>query len=173
MTAPSTKVANIATRHLILSDMLGSSSHRDCKKLAKLHSDAVDFAKSGVYVPFDALPKLPLERKHDRPNFLRESGYSSSEILGQIYRAFEEEDEGPPVDDPVAAAAPTSPLRAPLPKPSSIKPISASQTASYPPNLLHTSSNTSPPSSLTSAPSFDASSSSFRPAESSAKRNFT
>lgn len=40
----------IAIRHPILSDMHGEqgSFHRDCKKLAKLHSDAVNFAKSGI-----------------------------------------------------------------------------------------------------------------------------
>lgn len=103
------QTGQIATRHLVLSDMHGDqgSFHRDCKQLAKLHSDAVDFAKSGIYVPFDALPKLPLERKHDRPDFMRAGGYSSAQILGQLYREFDGQyDEDSPGLDPVAAAIP-------------------------------------------------------------------
>lgn len=56
----------IATRHMILADQreLGTQDP-DCLKLAQLHSDAVDFAKSGKFVE---LRELPRAAKY-RPDF--------------------------------------------------------------------------------------------------------
>jgi hypothetical protein len=49
----------IATRHRILADQKKEGTlHGDCLKLAKLHSSAVDFSKSGRSVEFDELPKF-------------------------------------------------------------------------------------------------------------------
>jgi hypothetical protein len=48
----------IATRHLILADqMIAGTHHPDCKKLAQLHSTAVDFSKTGIAVKMEELPR--------------------------------------------------------------------------------------------------------------------
>jgi hypothetical protein len=48
----------IATRHMILADQVDEgTSHPDCKKLAELHSTAVDFSKTGIAVKLEELPK--------------------------------------------------------------------------------------------------------------------
>lgn len=48
----------IATRHIILADQKEEgTSHPDCKKLAALHSTAVDFSKTGIAVRMDELPR--------------------------------------------------------------------------------------------------------------------
>ena len=48
----------IATRHLILADQMEEGTcHVDCKKLAELHSTAVDFSKTGIPVQMDMLPR--------------------------------------------------------------------------------------------------------------------
>lgn len=48
----------IATRHMILADQKEDGTlHRDCLKLAQLHSTAVDFSKSGRRVEMSELPK--------------------------------------------------------------------------------------------------------------------
>lgn len=47
----------IATRHMILADQREEgTSHPDCKKLAELHSMAVDFSKTGISVKMEDLP---------------------------------------------------------------------------------------------------------------------
>lgn len=48
----------IATRHMILADQKDEGTlHDDCKKLAELHSTAVDFSKTGVGVNLMELPR--------------------------------------------------------------------------------------------------------------------
>ena len=48
----------IATRHMILADQMETGTcHPDCKKLAQLHSTAVDFSKTGIAVKMEELPK--------------------------------------------------------------------------------------------------------------------
>lgn len=48
----------IATRHMILADQRGDGTrHPDCKKLAELHSTAVDFSKTGIAVKMEELPR--------------------------------------------------------------------------------------------------------------------
>lgn len=48
----------IATRHMILADQMDiGTRHPDCKKLAQLHSTAVDFSKTGIPVKMEELPK--------------------------------------------------------------------------------------------------------------------
>lgn len=68
--------------------------HRDCLKLVQLHSDAVDYAKSGVYVPQTSIPRaiggFP-DFLSNRPggNTIRTDG-----LLGLLFRAVEEKIEG-------------------------------------------------------------------------------
>lgn len=78
--------------HLRISDDsdLGSNDE-DCKTLAKLHSVAVDFKKSGVPVPRD---DLPVVHGHCVPDFLAQGEkregqlvYPSSKALGYLFRA--------------------------------------------------------------------------------------
>lgn len=48
----------IATRHMILADQMELGTHDpNCKKLAQLHSTAVDFSKSGIAVKMGELPR--------------------------------------------------------------------------------------------------------------------
>ncbi|BGP48649.1 hypothetical protein JCM10450v2_004525 [Rhodotorula kratochvilovae] len=65
--------------------------HPDCLKLAQLHSDCVDSAKSGTFVPYDALPRVP---PRGWPDFLTNDApdsYRSPKALGQLWRAISEE----------------------------------------------------------------------------------
>ncbi|KAI9062979.1 RdRP-domain-containing protein [Trametes sanguinea] len=66
----------------------------DCLKLAALHSDAVDYPKSGQPVPIESIPRLHLRTKPDwsapetsteeSPNF-----YESTRAIGKLYRAID------------------------------------------------------------------------------------
>jgi RNA dependent RNA polymerase len=48
----------VATRHMILADQMEAGTHHpDCKKLAELHSTAVDFSKTGIPVRMQELPR--------------------------------------------------------------------------------------------------------------------
>lgn len=64
----------------------------NCLFLAKLHSDAVDYPKTGRPVDIALLPKLPRE---DRPDWYAketeedESTYKSKRHLGHLFRAIE------------------------------------------------------------------------------------
>ncbi|GAA5896830.1 hypothetical protein JCM8208_007102 [Rhodotorula glutinis] len=82
----------VATRQLHLADALTEGLvHRDCLKLAQLHSDCVDSAKSGSFVPYDSIPRKPAR---GMPDFLANDApdsYRSSRALGQLYRAIGEE----------------------------------------------------------------------------------
>ena len=75
----------IANAHLALSDQLeGGPFHSKCLKLAQLHSDAVDFPKSGI--PAQITPDL---RAKLYPDFMEkppEKTYKSERILGRIFR---------------------------------------------------------------------------------------
>jgi hypothetical protein len=51
----------IATTHMIFADQLGTK-HDACTRLAELHSDAVDFSKSGSPVDRNLIPRAPTER---------------------------------------------------------------------------------------------------------------
>lgn len=51
----------IATTHMILVDRVGTM-HEKCIQLAELHSDAVDFSKSGRAVDRSQIPRAPTER---------------------------------------------------------------------------------------------------------------
>ncbi|KKK14548.1 hypothetical protein AOCH_004250 [Aspergillus ochraceoroseus] len=110
----------IATKHMILADQMElGTSHSDCKKLAQLHSTAVDFSKTGVPVKLNEMPIMnrcrpdffapgPQAYIHNKsdvkmepylvqpnPNEDEDSGpvhkyYRSEKILGKLYRSIDE-----------------------------------------------------------------------------------
>ena len=79
----------------MLADKYGIENE-DCIKLAGMHSDAVDFPKTGVAVPADALKKLS-GRNSDLPDWNEpETGkrpgvtyYRSEKALGKLFRAID------------------------------------------------------------------------------------
>ncbi|KAL7339517.1 RNA-directed RNA polymerase 2 [Rhodotorula toruloides] len=83
----------VATRQLLLADSYAEGLfHPDCLKLAQLHSDCVDAAKSGTFVPQHAVPRVT---QRGWPDFLTNDApdsYRSSKALGQLYRAIDEKD---------------------------------------------------------------------------------
>ncbi|KIM33801.1 hypothetical protein M408DRAFT_18806 [Serendipita vermifera MAFF 305830] len=90
----SDKMGLVSIQHLIISDQSRHGLHdKKCLKLAELHSKAVDFAKSGVPVRFEDLPK----RNHRYiPDFQRKEAtlddqtnyYESPKALGVLFRAI-------------------------------------------------------------------------------------
>ncbi|KAF9930039.1 hypothetical protein FBU30_000952 [Linnemannia zychae] len=83
--AVSDNLGLIANAHLALSDQLpGGPKHKKCLRLAQLHSDAVDFPKSGK--PAEITPDL---RPKKYPDFMEKSAdrsYASQRVIGRIYR---------------------------------------------------------------------------------------
>ncbi|KAI1261644.1 RNA dependent RNA polymerase-domain-containing protein [Xylariaceae sp. FL1019] len=76
---------SIATAHLAQADRLrndGGPKHSTCVKLARLHSNAVDYNKSGEPAHMD-----PTLRPREKPHFMEPTGrqYISRGILGQLY----------------------------------------------------------------------------------------
>ncbi|KAI0778083.1 RdRP-domain-containing protein [Trametes elegans] len=67
----------------------------DCVKLAALHSDAVDYPKSGQPVPIDKIPRLKFRLKPDwnAPEIMNEEGaqsfYESVRAIGKLYRSID------------------------------------------------------------------------------------
>ncbi|PYI11718.1 rna-dependent rna polymerase [Aspergillus sclerotiicarbonarius CBS 121057] len=110
----------IATRHMILADQEdGGTSHPDCRRLAQLHSTAVDFSKTGIPVQISDIPRGnnfrpdfmapgPLAHIHSRSEIVLDQYviqaaydedddvepsrkyYRSEKILGELYRAIDE-----------------------------------------------------------------------------------
>ncbi|GAA5913671.1 RNA dependent RNA polymerase [Sporobolomyces salmoneus] len=97
--------ALVATRQLLLADFYSEGLfHPDCLKLAQLHSDCVDYVKSGTPVSPDEIPKIPFEMKErgGRPDFASFPGgqtYASPRTLGQLYRAIDPDLITPPILD--------------------------------------------------------------------------
>ncbi|KAF9133051.1 hypothetical protein BGW39_010741 [Mortierella sp. 14UC] len=83
--AVSDNLGLIANAHLALSDQLqGGPKNQKCIRLAQLHSDAVDFPKSGK--PAEITPDL---RPKKYPDFMEKAAdrtYPSTRVLGRIYR---------------------------------------------------------------------------------------
>lgn len=53
----------IATRHMILADISSEGTKAaDCQTLARMHSTAVDFSKTGISVNYEDIPKPPRTR---------------------------------------------------------------------------------------------------------------
>ncbi|KAI5481832.1 hypothetical protein MNV49_000109 [Pseudohyphozyma bogoriensis] len=92
------RTGQVATRHLHIAELeFDGVFHRDCRKLVQLHSDAVDYAKTGVPVPFQAIPRA----NGGYPDFMSDPklGKRSIEtdgILGKLFRAVDECIEGGP-----------------------------------------------------------------------------
>ncbi|KAL4902305.1 hypothetical protein BDW74DRAFT_186868 [Aspergillus multicolor] len=114
------KLGVIATKHMILADQMElGTSHSECKKLAQLHSTAVDFSKTGVPVRLEEMPFVnrnrpdflapgPLTEIHDKLDVQLEARYvhpfpdddidsapvhkyyRSEKILGKLYRTIDE-----------------------------------------------------------------------------------
>ncbi|KAF8912826.1 RNA-directed RNA polymerase 2 [Gymnopilus junonius] len=86
----------VAINWLITADSQGIF-HKDCITLANLHSNAVDYPKSGQPVPIGDIPKLPLKtRKPDwnapeTVNVASSSSnyYESSKAIGRLFRAID------------------------------------------------------------------------------------
>ncbi|KAL8661349.1 MAG: hypothetical protein Q9202_005651 [Teloschistes flavicans] len=95
-------LSTIATAHLALADFLdeGVKSNK-CRKLAELHSTAVDYNKSGVPARMTRdlqAPKWPhFMEKKNRP---RENIYHSRKVLGQLFDQVERVDFVPLFDAP-------------------------------------------------------------------------
>ncbi|KAI2831767.1 CAZyme family GH106 [Aspergillus niger] len=110
----------IATRHMIMADQEAEgTSHPVCRKLAQLHSTAVDFSKTGIPVQMSEIPKGkpfrpdfmapgPVARIHNKSDIELEEYviqaaydedddmepfhkyYRSEKILGKLYRGVDE-----------------------------------------------------------------------------------
>ncbi|CAB5393779.1 unnamed protein product [Rhizophagus irregularis] len=93
----SDQLGRIANAHLARADKNPEGAkHESCIKLAHLHSDAVDFPKTGIPASF------PLNlRVKEFPDFMEKPDkavYQSKKVLGILYRSIKEEDYKPYVD---------------------------------------------------------------------------
>ncbi|KAK3905375.1 RNA dependent RNA polymerase-domain-containing protein [Staphylotrichum tortipilum] len=106
----------IATRHMVLADQRDHGTlDPDCIKLAELHSSAVDFSKTGrAWRPDFLSDDKDDEDNEEGPRFRY---YESDKILGQLFRAVDEQNiwaqdirmtvnmtQGPPFWDQLLAA---------------------------------------------------------------------
>ena len=88
-------VGLIADKWLIIADQSRQGIFdSDCLALSQLHSDAVDYPKSGKPVPIEAIPRLKFKRKPDwdAPETLIKNStnyYESDKALGKLYRAID------------------------------------------------------------------------------------
>ncbi|RAL03916.1 RNA dependent RNA polymerase [Aspergillus ibericus CBS 121593] len=90
----------IASRHMVLADQEdGGTSHPDCRRLAQLHSTAVDFSKTGIPVHISDIPR----GNNFRPDFMAPGPlahiHSRSEIVLDQYviqAAYDEDDDAEP-----------------------------------------------------------------------------
>ncbi|KAH9857867.1 RdRP-domain-containing protein [Lenzites betulinus] len=85
----------IATTWLIIADQSESFIlDPDCLKLAALHSDAVDYPKSGQPVPIEHIPRLHRKQKPDwnapeTASVKNGKYYESNRAIGKLYRAID------------------------------------------------------------------------------------
>ncbi|KAI9605380.1 hypothetical protein KEM48_002321 [Puccinia striiformis f. sp. tritici PST-130] len=86
-------VGMIATRHLHIADQaVEGTLNRSCLRLAELHSDAVDYPKTGVPVNIRSLPSPPAKMKPDYmcqeydSSTKGEDYYESARVLGRLFR---------------------------------------------------------------------------------------
>ena len=83
--AVSNNLGVIAHAHLALSDQLEDGPHHGkCIRLAQLHSDAVDFPKSGI--PAVMKPELKPKKYPDFMEKTTNKSYPSKRVLGKIFR---------------------------------------------------------------------------------------
>lgn len=80
---------------MIIADQSANGIHdEDCIKLAQLHSDAVDYPKSGRAVELTAIPRLKFKTKPDwnAPETINPDSanyYQSQTAIGKLFRAIE------------------------------------------------------------------------------------
>lgn len=73
----SDRLGMIATRHMVLADRQETGTHHaDCRKLAELHSAAVDYSKTGIAVDMNDIPKTG----RFRPDLCVSSGYHCLDV---------------------------------------------------------------------------------------------
>src|SRR6266581_8657844 len=84
----------VAINWLMIADLHGIF-YEDCIKLCQIHSDAVDFAKSGTPVSITTVPKPRSDRKPDwnAPETVDLDDaigfYQSPKAIGQLFRAID------------------------------------------------------------------------------------
>lgn len=84
----------IATQWLIIADQ-ASIFNRDCLLLSQLHSDAVDYPKSGHPVPLQQIPRLKMRVKPDwnapetSASRNKAKYYESTKAIGRLFRAID------------------------------------------------------------------------------------
>ncbi|KAF9450089.1 RdRP-domain-containing protein [Macrolepiota fuliginosa MF-IS2] len=86
----------VATNWLIIADQQGNITNKDCILLAKLHSDAVDYQKTGRQVPLEDIPKARFPRPDwNAPETIEGMAhqdtkyYKSETALGKLTRAID------------------------------------------------------------------------------------
>ncbi|CAG7851523.1 Probable RNA-dependent RNA polymerase SHL2; AltName: Full=Protein SHOOTLESS 2 [Serendipita indica DSM 11827] len=84
----------ISTRSMLIADIREDClADEDCVKLAKLHSIAVDYPKTGRHVEFEQMPSLESNRRPDwHANELNDNDpelYQSNRHIGHLFRAIE------------------------------------------------------------------------------------
>ncbi|RHZ65049.1 hypothetical protein Glove_319g157 [Diversispora epigaea] len=93
----SDQLGQIANSHLVKADKAPNGAfHGECIRLAQLHSEAVDFPKTGI--PAEFPPEL---RSRDAPDFMEKPdkpNYKSSKVLGKLYRSIEVDEFNPYTD---------------------------------------------------------------------------
>lgn len=96
------KLGAIATNHRAIADYEGSNqgvAYWKCEKLAQLHSQAVDFNKTGVpaKVGFELFPK---EWPHWMPGKPKSKQYISREVIGVLYDMVQPQPFAPRLEKP-------------------------------------------------------------------------
>ncbi|KAL8932069.1 MAG: hypothetical protein Q9216_006976, partial [Gyalolechia sp. 2 TL-2023] len=82
------QLGRVATQHQILADQYERGTlHKDCIKLAELHSTAVDFSKTGIPIAEDQLPRSCHVATQYRPDFMAPGRRVKVEKHGIIFEA--------------------------------------------------------------------------------------
>ncbi|KAK6003095.1 hypothetical protein QM012_000940 [Aureobasidium pullulans] len=92
----------IATAHRAIADREGSSkgiAHPSCERLAQLHSQAVDFNKTGVPAKVEQ-GLVPREWPHWMPGKTKSRQYISTEVLGVLYDMVQPQPFVPQLEKP-------------------------------------------------------------------------
>ncbi|CAG8791327.1 7806_t:CDS:1, partial [Cetraspora pellucida] len=88
---------SIANAHVAKADMAENGAfHGQCMRLAQLHSEAVDFPKTGS--PLDFPSELRVSRFPDFMEKPDKPSYPSQKVLGTLYRSIEVNDFNPYTD---------------------------------------------------------------------------
>ncbi|CAG8460481.1 5250_t:CDS:2, partial [Racocetra persica] len=88
------QLGSIANAHLAKADMAENGAfHGQCMRLAQLHSEAVDFPKTGS--PLEFPNELRVKRFPDFMEKPDKPSYPSPKVLGRLYRSIEVSDFSP------------------------------------------------------------------------------